>query len=96
MTSDSRHPEHIGAIVREVLAALRDAQTSTPTPLPTDRLWTSEQAALYLSVSERYLRDSSCPRVRLPGNGSGEQAVVRFDPAEVKAWEQGYHTLRAS
>ena len=66
-----------------------------PIALPTDRLWTVREAAAYLSVSERYLRESSCPRVLLPGNGPRGVQLVRYDPAEVNAWEQQWRTSHA-
>lgn len=39
-----------------------------------------------LRVSTRYLRDSSCPTRRLPGNGTERRAVVRYEKSEVLAW----------
>lgn len=55
-------------------------------------LWTQRQAAAYLGVSQRYLRDSSCPKLLLPGNGPKGQPVVRYDPAQVGAWVAGWRT----
>lgn len=49
-------------------------------------LWTVKEAGEFLKVSERYLRDSSCPRLHLPGKGAKGQPMVRFVPAEVMAW----------
>ena len=40
-------------------------------------LWTVVEAAKYLGVSERYLRDSAVPKVRMG-------KLVRYFPAEVK------------
>lgn len=51
-----------------------------------ERLWTQREAADYLGVSARYLRDSSCPKILLPGNGPKGQQLVRYVPADVKAW----------
>jgi hypothetical protein len=53
-----------------------------------DPLWTQKQAAGYLHVSTRYLRESSCPKVLLPGNGERGRALVRYEPATVRAWWQ--------
>jgi hypothetical protein len=62
------------------------------TELPTDRCWTQKEAALFLSVSTRYLRDSDCPKLLLPGNGKAGQPIVRYDPADVKAWTERWNT----
>lgn len=64
-------------------------------PLPDDRLWTQEEAAQFLSVSPRYIRESTCPKVLLPGNGERGQSLVRYDPAEVRAWARNWHTEHA-
>lgn len=65
-------------------------------PLPTDRLWTQREAAYYLGVSTRYLRESSCPKILLPGGGEHQQPVVRYDPEQVKAWAAARNTARAT
>jgi len=59
-----------------------------------DRLWTQAEAARYLHVSPRYLRASSCPKVLLPGTGARGRALVRYDPARVRAWAAQRETLR--
>ena len=64
--------------------------------LPTDRLWTQKEAAYFLGVSARYLRDSDCPKVLLPGNGAKGQPLVRYDPADVKAWAARWNTRRVA
>lgn len=51
-----------------------------------DTLWTQRQAAEFLNVTTRYLRDSSCPRVALPSNVVGGKPRLRYDPAAVRAW----------
>lgn len=61
-------------------------------PLPTDRLWTGSETAYYLGVSARYLRESSCPKVLLPGNGKKGQPLVRYDPAQVREWWNSWNT----
>jgi hypothetical protein len=70
------------------LVAARDAR------LRDDRLWVEDEAAEYLRMSPRWLRDSTVPKVLLPGTGS--RSSVRYDPAEVKAWARMHltHTLR--
>ncbi len=88
--ADDNVSDAVARLASAVEAQLRDA----PLALPTDRLWTVEMTAAYLHVSERYLRESSCPRVLLPGNGTAGTPLVRFDPAEVKDWEQQWHTAR--
>jgi hypothetical protein len=60
--------------------------------LPADRLWSQREAAYYLGVSARYLRDSDCPKVLLPGNGKAGHPIVRYDPADVKAWASRWNT----
>ena len=55
---------------------------------PSGKLWTQKEASEYLSVSCRYLRNTSCPRVELPGNGRKGRPVIRYSPAEVAAWAQ--------
>lgn len=56
------------------------------------RLWCQQEAAMFLGVTTRYLRDSSCPKMLLPGNGPKGQPLVRYDPTEVRAWVRSWHT----
>ena len=51
-----------------------------------DRLWNAREAATYLGVSPRYLRESSCPKLLLDGGGSRGRSVVRYVPDDVKTW----------
>jgi hypothetical protein len=60
--------------------------------LDANRLWTQREAAAYLSVTPRYLRESTCPKILLPGNGTKGYPVVRYDPTEVRAWSRAWHT----
>lgn len=71
----------------------RSARAIEPisSPDPT-HLWTQREAASYLSVTPRYLRESSCPKILLPGNGTKGYPVVRYDPSEVRAWSRAWHT----
>ena len=61
---------------------------------PDSRLWTQLEAAFYLGVSPRYLRASDCPKLLLPGTGPKGKKLVRYDPADVKAWADRYRALR--
>ena len=60
--------------------------------LPTDRFWTQSEAAAFLAVTPRYLRESNCPKILLPGNGPKRQPLVRYDPEDVRAWARAWHT----
>ena len=51
-----------------------------------ERLWTQKEAAVFLGVTPRYLRDSSCPKILLPGNGKKGIPVLRYDPGDVRRW----------
>jgi hypothetical protein len=53
-------------------------------------LWTQREAAAFLQVTTRYLRDSSCPKILLPGNGAKRQPLVRYDPDEVRSWARAW------
>lgn len=68
----------------------RDARERSA-PVPTgERLWTAEDVAGYLAVSERQVYNLvplGLPTVRLPG--TGDRTTLRFDPAEVRAWVAG-------
>jgi hypothetical protein len=64
------------------------------TELRFDRLWTRREAAAYPSASERFLRASSCPKKLLPGTGKGGKPLVRYDPAEVRAWVESQSVPR--
>lgn len=83
--------------MKRATARQLDAPTgiASATALP-DRLWTQPEAAAYLGVSARYLRESGCPKVLLPGNGPKGQPIVRYRPADVDAWVQAWHTGRPS
>lgn len=61
-------------------------------PIDEARLWTQREAAAFLGVTPRYLRDSTCPKLLLPGNGPKGQPLVRYEPAEVRAWARSWHT----
>ena len=49
-------------------------------------LWTQPQAAAVLGLGVSTLRQSSCPKKLLPGGGPKCQPIVRYVPAEVRAW----------
>lgn len=74
--------------------ASRGVAVRSPAPqqLPeSDRLWTQPEAAAFLGVTTRYLRDSTCPKLLLPGNGAKGQPLVRYDPDDVRAWARSWH-----
>jgi hypothetical protein len=58
------------------------------------RLWTQREAAEFLSVSERYLRASSVPKLLLPGTGPRGKPLVRYCPSDVIEWSRAYRTHR--
>jgi hypothetical protein len=60
--------------------------------LPDDRLWTQREAAYYLGVSVRYLRQSNCPKLLLPGTGAKQQPLLRYEPQTVKAWAAAWRS----
>ena len=57
-------------------------------------LWTQREAAQYLCVSPRYLRASTCPKLKLPGTGKTQKAVLRYQPYEVCKWADSHGTRR--
>lgn len=72
---------------------VRPALTNVVTPVAVFALWTQEQAAGYLNVSTRYLRDSACPKVLLPGNGPKRaERLVRYRPEDVIEWANRWST----
>lgn len=75
-------------------AGAEPALVDAVTPVAVYRLWTQKQAAAYLNVSERYLRDSSCPKVLLPGNGKRGERLVRYKPSAVIEWADNWSTDR--
>ena len=50
-----------------------------------ERLWNKRELAQYLRVSIRSLERLDIPRIALTGRGA-TRPIVRYDPAEVKAW----------
>jgi hypothetical protein len=60
--------------------------------LPNDRLWSEKDAATYLGMSTRWLRDSTVPKALLHGSGKGKRASVRYEPEEVRAWVKARKT----
>lgn len=59
----------------------------------TDQLLTQREAAALLRVSVRYLRDSHCPKVLLPGAKGTSRKLVRYSRDAVLAWA-GARTVR--
>ena len=56
-------------------------------PLP-EGLVSQKEAAVFLHVSQSYLRASSCPKVLLPGNGQKDRPLVRYRLSEVATWAE--------
>lgn len=56
--------------------------------------WTQRDAAAFLSVSPRYLRASSCPKVLLPGTGKAGRPLVRYERDAVSAWATSHRSDR--
>jgi hypothetical protein len=70
------------------------ATPAATAPLASDHLCTQAEAAYFLGVSTRYLRESSCPKVLLPGTGEKGQPVVRYDPSAVREWAAKWSTTK--
>lgn len=51
---------------------------------PREPLWTKRELAEYLGVAVRAVERMPIPRVTLPGRG--RKPIVRYDPAQVRAW----------
>jgi hypothetical protein len=68
------------------------ALSNAVTPVVVYALWTQEEAAHYLSVSPRFLRDSACPKITLPGNGKRGESLVRYKPEDVIRWVDAWRT----
>ncbi len=49
-----------------------------------ESLWTKRELAEYLGVTVRAVERMPVPRVTLPGRG--KKPIVRYDPAQVRAW----------
>jgi hypothetical protein len=70
------------------------SEETQPAAYDSGRLWTQAEAAEYLCVSQRYLRASSCPKILLPGTGLHGKPLVRYNPADVRAWAQQRRATR--
>lgn len=63
-------------------------------PIPTDEpLWTQQEAADFVRVAVSTLRACDCPKrvILLPGR---RRPIVRYVPAEVRAWLEARSTTR--
>ncbi len=56
------------------------------------KLWTQEEAAQAMSLSQRYLRDSDCPKVFLPSTKPGGRPLLRYDAEQCRAWWLAHST----
>lgn len=57
---------------------------NTSPPVESERLWTKRELAEYLGITVRSVERMAVPRITLPG--TGRKPIVRFDPAQVRAW----------
>ena len=59
-------------------------------------LWKPARAAKYLGMSVRWLRNSSVPKVLVPG--AGRRPSIRYAPEEVAAWARRHltHSVRGT
>jgi hypothetical protein len=74
----------------ELERAKLEAARQQERELPTDRLWTEAEAARFLGMSARWLRDSTVPKATLPGKG--KRPTIRYEPEEVRAWAKCQRT----
>jgi hypothetical protein len=70
------------------------AGPSSLQPAPMTRLWTQVEAAEFLGMSPRWLRDSNAPKILLPGNGPRGRPTVRYDAYSLMEWAQAHSTTR--
>ncbi|CAN5432950.1 hypothetical protein BH09GEM1_BH09GEM1_06550 [soil metagenome] len=80
------------SIPRPTNNATRPVLVVAATPVVMYALWTQEQAAAFVNASPRYLRDSSCPKVELPGNGPKGESLLRYKPEDVGRWVDSWGT----
>ena len=66
------------------------------TPCSVLQLWNQEKAAAYLQVGTRFLRNSNCPRIHLPGNGEQGEPLLRYKPEQVIEWAESWGTSTVS
>lgn len=59
-----------------------------------ERLWTKRDVAAYLGLNVRSVERLPIPRV--PILVTGRRPVVRYDPAQVRAWIDARRTKKAS
>jgi hypothetical protein len=77
-----------GKSQHDPLHNLSSTPTSTlsTTTADLDRLLAQKEAAELLGVSVSYLRESSCPKVLLPGTGPRGKPLVRYLRSDVLSW----------
>jgi hypothetical protein len=59
-----------------------------------ERLWTKRDVAAYLGINVRSVERMPIPRI--PIMITGKRPVVRFDPAQVKAWIDARRTRKVA
>jgi hypothetical protein len=70
----------------------KDATGTTPEASDAEcEFLCQQEAAKLLKVCARYLRESSCPKRLLPGNGPQGKHVVRYIRSEVLRWAGNSH-----
>jgi hypothetical protein len=86
---DGLRPAALGPEEPEQGGAAMKPHIGPAEPVPTEalpHLWSQDEAAKAMRVSVRYLRESTCPRVELPGNGDEGRPMLRYDPEVCRAW----------
>lgn len=61
----------------------------------TEQAWSQGEAARFCGVDPDTLRKSDCPRLEYPGHGPKGRKIIRYIPAEVRAWRAQF-LVRAS
>lgn len=62
--------------------------------LPADRLWTAQQAAAYLQIGVKWLRESGCPTIRLAITETATKTQVRYRKEDIDNWLETLNSNR--
>lgn len=65
---------------------------TTPTRAPI--LVKQREMARLLQVGERWLRDSGCPVILLPGGRPSSRPMLRYDVEQAQAWYRQFSSER--
>jgi hypothetical protein len=60
-----------------------------------EQYWTQRDAAAFLGVSTRYLRNTACPKLVLPSTREHGRPTVRYVPEDVRAWAESFRSQRS-